>query len=146
MWRAFGWWVKLEQSSESLQQLPKNWEKRLRVLVYASGSAELCRLVLRWRSENVSFFENNEEWWGLPTAVCGGVCGDAVCWPSSSLSRFGSNLIVLVWWWVCHIIMFIIITKKIQVNDFHRIALRDHSVIPLLKFKKWVVGVVTETY
>ena len=25
--------------------------------------------------------------------------------------------------------------QKIQVNGFHRIALRDHSVIPLLKFK-----------
>jgi len=59
----------VKKRSESLQQLPNNWEKRLRVLVYPSGSAELCRVVLRWRSENVVFFENNEEWWGLPTAV-----------------------------------------------------------------------------
>ena len=37
----------VKKRSESLQQLPKNWEKRLRVLVYASGSAELYRVVLR---------------------------------------------------------------------------------------------------
>ena len=111
----------VKKRSESLQQLPNNWEKRLRVLVYASGSAELCRLVLRWRSENVSFFENNEEWWGLPTAVCGGVCGDAVCWPSSSLSRFGSNfnrfglMMSLPYYGYYH-------DQKIQVNGFYREA------------------------
>ena len=52
----------VKKRSESLQQLPNNWEKRLRVLVYASGSAELCRVALRCsiEVEERVLFENEE--------------------------------------------------------------------------------------